>query len=856
MSSQSGETEKTPVIEKRRGSRRIRPWQALAIVAVLVLGGAGGYFGYTWVAGGSTPLTEGQQLVPVTRGDLTNQVSSNGSVVFPEREMLTFGAPGTVGAVLVTEGEDVEEGQVLAYLDESAVARLEYAVAQAEVAAQDAKDRLAEARQPADALALAQAESAIAAAGLGLEEAQEAFDAILMTSEQKRLDPDAWPADVQALVQAEAAVAAAETALQDAKDRLAETEEPAGTSALLQVETAVTAAKRALQQAQEDLDALLAPDDKSRLTAAVAVTSARRALENAGETLADLEGLPDPEAVGTALDALETAQESYNNAVADLSAGEVEWSHAIADAEQAQADAETAYSGVFKAWLGVAPSADDVFQEPAAILAAWGADLDAIYPQVDYSYYRAVPVDDPATPWNENLVFLWTRMLPGTVTGTCDSTRLTRGTRCVTAELESAWDTFDASLQTTETTRSQSANALTAAREAVNRAQDSLSAAGDALEQARTPATDLELEDARQAVQVAETNLSEARERVAELDDPDPLAVESARSGVQSAEIALADAQASLDDVGNPDPLTVASARSDADLARARLAEARDRLAALESPNASEIASARADLEVAKARLTDAQATLEDLRQVGTDELVISLREMELRDTQTALEDAKGVLDGITIRAPWTGTIGTVAVEEGQTVNAATGAFEIVDLTIAEVAAVVDEIDVLSVAVGAQASIVMDALPGQALPGTVVEIGKAAGSSQSVVTYPVSVRIETPEGLRLVEGLSATANVVLQQETGVLLVPNQAVGGSYVQPTVRVSRNGNVTEVPVVLGSSDDFWVVVRSGLVEGDQVVMEGVATSAAADLRLQRGGMQAIPFQGSADARKLESK
>ena len=326
MSSQNEETGKTPATSKHRGGGRIQPWQALAIVAVLVLGGAGGYFGYTWVAGGSTPLTEGQQLVPVTRGDLTNQVSSNGSVVFPEREMLTFGAPGIVGPVLVAEGEDVEEGQVLASLDESAVARLEYAVAQAEVAAQDAGDRLAEARQPADALALAQAESAIAAAELGLEQAQEALDAILMTSEQKRLDPDAWPADVQALLQAEAAVTAAETALQDAKDRLAETEAPTGTSALLQAEAAVTAAERTLQQSQEALDALLTPDEESRLSAAAAVTDARIALDRAGEALADLEALPDPEAVRTAQNSFDTAQEKYDNAVADYALAELDWS--------------------------------------------------------------------------------------------------------------------------------------------------------------------------------------------------------------------------------------------------------------------------------------------------------------------------------------------------------------------------------------------------------------------------------------------------------------------------------------------------------------------------------------------------
>ena len=64
-------------------------------------------------------------------GDLVNQVSTNGSIVFPNREILTFGTQGAVGGVLVEEGQQVEEGQILADLDRSTVASLEKAVAQA-----------------------------------------------------------------------------------------------------------------------------------------------------------------------------------------------------------------------------------------------------------------------------------------------------------------------------------------------------------------------------------------------------------------------------------------------------------------------------------------------------------------------------------------------------------------------------------------------------------------------------------------------------------------------------------------------------------------------------------------------------
>jgi multidrug efflux pump subunit AcrA (membrane-fusion protein) len=66
------------------------------------------------------------------------------------------------------------------------------------------------------------------------------------------------------------------------------------------------------------------------------------------------------------------------------------------------------------------------------------------------------------------------------------------------------------------------------------------------------------------------------------------------------------------------------------------------------------------------------------------------------------------------------------------------------------------------------------------------------------------------------------ANIILRQESDVLLVPQQALYGSFDEPVVRVMTSGGIQERPVILGNSDDFWTAVRAGLAEGDQVVME----------------------------------
>ncbi|MDE2802496.1 MAG: hypothetical protein OXK21_06425, partial [Chloroflexota bacterium] len=44
-------------------------------------------------------LEEGQQLVQVVRGDLVNQITSSGSVVFPNRQEVSFGLAGTIGEI-------------------------------------------------------------------------------------------------------------------------------------------------------------------------------------------------------------------------------------------------------------------------------------------------------------------------------------------------------------------------------------------------------------------------------------------------------------------------------------------------------------------------------------------------------------------------------------------------------------------------------------------------------------------------------------------------------------------------------------------------------------------------------------
>ena len=193
-----------------------------------------------------------------------------------------------------------------------------------------------------------------------------------------------------------------------------------------------------------------------------------------------------------------------------------------------------------------------------------------------------------------------------------------------------------------------------------------------------------------------------------------------------------------------------------------------------------------------------------------------------MAEAQSALDAALQALEDVNLHAPFDGIVSRVNIEDGASVGPDMLAIEVTDPSVVEMDGSVDEIDVLFIQTGAQATVTLDALQGQLLAGEVSTIGSAGAGQQGIVTYPVGIRLQVPPGIDLREGLTATAGIVLRQENNVLLIPQQAIHGTFQQPTVMVINNGSIEERPVLLGNSDDFWVVVSGGLEEGEQIVIE----------------------------------
>ena len=121
---------------------------------------------------GKTPAV--QQPVKVTSGNLTITVSGSGTVEVSHEIDLTFGIAGTIDKLLVKEGDEVNQGDVIAKLETDS---LELALAQAKVAYVQAQLAVKQ-----NDLAVSQAGVAVTQAGINLKSAQIALEQTVKTS--------------------------------------------------------------------------------------------------------------------------------------------------------------------------------------------------------------------------------------------------------------------------------------------------------------------------------------------------------------------------------------------------------------------------------------------------------------------------------------------------------------------------------------------------------------------------------------------------------------------------------------------------------------------------------------------------
>lgn len=540
--------------------------------------------------------------------------------------------------------------------------------------------------------------------------------------------------------------------------------------------TTLAQARLDVQNAQNALDALLKPTPLARAQAEAAVANSRLTLQNAQQARQDFIDANTGDQLAASVIAAETA---LKNSVDALSVTRATWDAKLPPFIVTESDTLATYRRAFKSYVGIDLSKVALPSDPDSVLAANGVDLSAAYAS-DYGRTLAsgtIPADDPATPWDETTVSLWKFFFPGTLTATCASAPTASGALCISNELQVAWTAYRNARDNRASQENQASTAIAASQASVDKAKQAVDTLNRASDPAGVAALTRTIND--QAVAVAQAKLD--------------------------------DTLAALGALSAPDPEQVA-------LKRAQLDITRENLLTVELGDPVQVALKAAQLDNARKNLGIFE---------NGDPVVIDLLKSTLDSAVAALETAQGRLAGAVLKAPWDGQISVLNIAVGQTVTGNLAAVEIVDPSQVQLKGTVDEIDVLFVQPGSSARVTLDALGGQAIQGKVSTVATQGTSQQGVVTFPVTIDVTSPQGVQLREGLSATATIVLNQESNVLLIPAQAVSGTFAQPVVRVLKGKAVTPQPVTLGNSDGFWISITGGLAEGDRVVVAGVQTT-----------------------------
>ncbi|OGN90538.1 MAG: hypothetical protein A2Z70_01885 [Chloroflexi bacterium RBG_13_48_17] len=201
---------------------------------------------------------------------------------------------------------------------------------------------------------------------------------------------------------------------------------------------------------------------------------------------------------------------------------------------------------------------------------------------------------------------------------------------------------------------------------------------------------------------------------------------------------------------------------------------------------------------------------------------------LNLQIAETQLKNSKEELMKTEILAPFDGTVVDIGVKENDQLSAfdysSKTAVYLVDTRTVKLEGVVDEVDIYKVEVGQDTIITVDALPGVELKGKVTFISPLGNQTTGVVEFPVTISLE-PTETELKGGLTATADIIIDEHKDILMVPNRAIKGSVGNYWVDVviDEKKVTTEMrPVVTGVQNDQFTEIISGLSQGEKVIVE----------------------------------
>ncbi len=217
---------------------------------------------------------------------------------------------------------------------------------------------------------------------------------------------------------------------------------------------------------------------------------------------------------------------------------------------------------------------------------------------------------------------------------------------------------------------------------------------------------------------------------------------------------------------------------------------------------------------------------------IGVAVAAIAQRKARVAQFQAVVDRMEEELSFTTIRSPIEGIVLSREVEVGSAVSSiltmgagATTILTLGDMNDVYVKGKVSETDIGLVEIGHPARITVETYKDKVFKGSVYKIAPLGEEEDNVTSFEVRVSVENPEGL-LLANMSANAEIILEEHTDVLTIPEGAIiyddaKETYVEVPDDTNRTGR-RRVAIALDISTGTRAEVVSGLSEGEKVILQ----------------------------------
>ncbi|MBM7565930.1 efflux RND transporter periplasmic adaptor subunit [Paenibacillus sacheonensis] len=192
--------------------------------------------------------------------------------------------------------------------------------------------------------------------------------------------------------------------------------------------------------------------------------------------------------------------------------------------------------------------------------------------------------------------------------------------------------------------------------------------------------------------------------------------------------------------------------------------------------NSDKIKSSQLNLQSQLLDLQDTQNKMKSAPDESSiDSIKLSLKKLQLQIDQTRADiaDLEAAETGETITAPIGGTITTLNVAEGDSLNPSAELMDIADYANLQMVVGIDELDISKVKKGQTSTISVEALADKSYTGKVTKIADEGTASNGVASFDVTIALDKADGLK--SGMSAEASIEVEKKENTLMLPIDAV---------------------------------------------------------------------------------